>query len=290
VAGTVTVNGVGESGVAVTLREGTTIIGTTTTGAGGTYSFANVPEGAKNVEIATPSGATCDDTDQDVNVPAGGTATANFACTRPSGDFTVGLGDLRWEHTMPGVESVECKIISTSPVQAGATWSATVTGPGVISGQTFGGTLDANGRAELRARINQLGTYVNNVTVIAGSVTRNASASVTVGPAANTCVVLSSSIRFKRGVVALLPDDVRPLGLNPVAFRYVEPYGDPSVPRIGLIAEEVAEVYPQAVVRDGEGRPDAIDYPVLTAEVARAVMTRGGRAVEAAIAHLAGDR
>jgi hypothetical protein len=293
VAGTVTVNGAGESGVAVTVREGTTVVGTATTGEDGTYSITDVPEGAKTVSIATPDGATCDDTDQEVDVPAGGTATANFACTRPSGGFNVTLGDLRWEHTMPGVESVECKIISTSPAQAGATWSATVNGPteggasGVISGQTFGGTLDASGRAELRVRINRFGTYVNNVTVIAGSVTQNATASVTVGPAANTCVLLPSSARFKRGIVALLPDDVRPLGLNPVAFRYVEPWGDPSIPRIGLIAEEVAEVFPEAVLLDAQGRPQAIDYGVLAGYVAASVLTRGARAIEDEIAALA---
>jgi hypothetical protein len=204
------------------------------------------------------------------------------------GDFTVGLGDLRWEHTMPGVESLECKTISTTPAQAGATWSATVTGPGVISGQTFGGTLDASGRAALRVRINAFGTYVNNVTVTAGGVTRNASASVEVGPAANTCVVLSSSMRFKRGVVALLPDDVRPLGLNPVAFRYVEPYGDPSIPRIGLIAEEVAKVFPQAVLLDAVGRPEAIDYRTLTGAVVEELESRVATAARTGIARLAG--
>ncbi|HEY7471930.1 MAG TPA: carboxypeptidase regulatory-like domain-containing protein [Gemmatimonadota bacterium] len=287
VTGMVTVNGSPESGVAVTLREGTTVIGTTTTGTGGTYSFTNVATGTKNVSIAPPSGATCPTTQQDVTVPAGGTATANFACTRPSGDFTVGLTDLRWEHTIPGVESLECKTISTSPAQAGATWSATVSGPGVISGQTFGGTLDANGRAALRVRINAFGTYMNNVTVISGSVTRNASASVTVGSAANTCVALPSSIRFKRGVVALLPDDVRPLRLNPVAFRYVEPYGDPSIPRIGLIAEEVLEVFPEAVFLDADGRPQAIDYGQLTASVVRELEGRVADAARAAIARVA---
>lgn len=109
------------------------------------------------------------------------------------GDFTVGLGTPAWDHTMPGVESVECKVISTSPAQPGATWTATVTGPseggpsGVISGQTFSGTLNANGRAELRVRINRFGTYTNSVTVTAAGVTRTATASVTVAAAENSC-------------------------------------------------------------------------------------------------------
>lgn len=294
VTGTVTVNGTGESGVDVTLRDGTTVIGTTTTGTGGTYSFTNVPAGTRNVSIETPEGATCETTQQDVTVTDAGPATANFACTRPAtGDFTVGLGDLRWEHTMPGVESVECKVISTSPAQSGATWSATVNGPteggpsGVISGQTFGGTLDANGRAELRVRINRFGTYVNDVTVISGSVTRNATASVTVASSANTCVAVTSSARFKRGIAPLLPDDVRPLGLRPVVFRYREPWGDPTEPQIGLVAEEVAEVFPQAILRDGEGRPEAIDYRLLTRAAVAELADRAAAEARAAIARLA---
>jgi hypothetical protein len=88
-------------------------------------------------------------------------------------------------------------------------------------------------------------------------------------------------------VVALLPDDVRPLGLRPVAFRYSEPWGDPAEPRIGLIAEEVAEVFPDAVLLDGEGRPQAIDYRILTGEVAEAIVTRCAHAIEEAVAGLA---
>lgn len=187
---------------------------------------------------------------------------------------------------MPGVESLECKIISTSPAQAGATWSATVTGPGVISGQTFGGTLNANGQAELRVRINSFGTYTNNVTVTSGGVTRNASANVTVGPAANTCAAVASSARFKTGVTPLLPDDVRPLGLNWVAFQYVRPWGDPQVTRIGLIAEEVVGIYPEAVFLDGAGLPQSIDYRILSQAVVRELEVRVAADARAAFASL----
>lgn len=297
VTGTVTVNGTGESGVAVTLREGTTVIATTTTGTGGTYTFTNVATGAKNVSITSPEGATCPGP-QDVTVTSGGTATANFPCTRPSGDFTVVLNNPPpgWLHDMPGISSLECKVIQTSPAQPGASFSAATTGPtedpdpsGVVTSQPVTGTLDANGRAQLQVRINRLGTYQNVVTVTVGSVSRSATQTITVLPTPNTCPLLPSSIRFKRGVRALLPDDVRPLGLRPVAFRYIEPYGNPAVPQIGLIAEEVAEVFPEAVLVGAEGRPEAIDYRVLTGEVAEAMVARSARAFEAAVAGLAAD-
>lgn len=295
VTGTVTVNGAGESGVTVTLRMGETTIGTTTTGTGGTYAFQEVPTGTKTVVITPPSEATCEPAQQDVTVTADGTVTADFACTRSSGDFIVSLTSPPpgWNHDMPMDSSLECKVIRTTPAQPGATYSAMTTGPteggasGVLTPQPVTGTLDALGRAELQVRINRLGTYVNVVTVTSGGLQQSATASVTVTSAANSCPLVSSSIRFKRDVVSLLPDEIRPLGLRPVAFRYLEPWGDPDTPQLGLIAEEVAEVYPQAVVLDGRGRPEAIDYRALTARLVEAIEERALRAAEAGIERLA---
>jgi hypothetical protein len=105
-----------------------------------------------------------------------------------------------------------------------------------------------------------------------------------------TRALTPSSRRFKRDVVGLLPEGWTLLGLRPVVFRYVEPYGDPAIPYIGLIAEEVAEIIPEAVLLDTAGRAQAIDYRILTAEVAEAMVIGSARAVEAAIAGLATDR
>ena len=264
VTGTVTVNGSGESGVAVTLREGTTVIGTTTTGTGGSYSFTNVATGSKNVLITAPEGATCEDTDQDVTVPGGGTATANFACTRPAAGFniTFGMPTPGYCHIALG-DSRTYAGFGTDPLQVGASYTFTWSGPGTVGGTTRSGVLDASGRAFDEQMINQFGTYTGMASVTVGGNTETATTTVTVTAAQGACQQLSS-LRYKREVLALLPDDARPLGLRPVAFRYVEPWGDPAVPRIGLIAEEVADVFPQAVLRDAEGRPNAIDYRILT--------------------------
>jgi hypothetical protein len=281
VTGTVTVNGSGESGVEVTLRDGTTVIGTTQTGTGGTYSFTNVATGAKNVSITPPEGATCTTAQQDVTVPAGGTATANFACTRPSGSFTPTFISLVTDHR--GNTSVICWVLGTTPIQPGATFQVTTTGPGVLN-PSVNGTLNSNGQAGVEVGINLFGTYNIMQTVTSGANQESASTTHTVDPTEGTCPVAQSSVRFKQGVTALLPDDVRPLGLRPVAFRYREPWGDPAEPQIGLIAEEVAEVYPEAVLMDAEGRPHAIDYHGLTQEVAEAVVSGTARAIRAALA------
>jgi hypothetical protein len=287
--GTVTVNGVGESGVDVTLRDGTTVIGTTTTGTSGTYTFTNVTAGTRNVSIETPEGATCATTQQDVTVPAGGTATANFACTRPAPGFniTFAMPVPGYCHIGPG-DSRTYTGFWTDPAQAGASYSFSWTGPGTVGGTTRTGTLDASGGGFDEQMINQFGTYTGMASVTVGGNTETATTSVTVTGAQGACQQISS-IRYKRGVVALLPDDVHPLGLNWVSFRYVTPWGDPSVPRIGLIAEEVAGVYPEAVVLDAEGRAQAIDYGRLTTSVIEEVEARAAEAAKAAIALLANE-
>jgi glutathione S-transferase len=51
--------------------------------------------------------------------------------------------------------------------------------------------------------------------------------------------------------------------LRPVAFRYKEDPAD--LVNYGLIAEELAEVYPDLVANDSDGRPQAIRYHELNA-------------------------
>ena len=56
------------------------------------------------------------------------------------------------------------------------------------------------------------------------------------------------------------------LKLRPVSFRYLLGHGDNGQAlQYGLIAEEVAEIYPELVVRDKEGRPSSMRYDVLPA-------------------------
>jgi hypothetical protein len=96
-----------------------------------------------------------------------------------------------------------------------------------------------------------------------------------------------SSKRFKRDVTGLLPAGGSFLGLRPVSFRYRRPYGDPGVPQIGLIAEEVGGVYPEAMALDADGRPYGIDYRVLAGEVLEELGTRTRQPLETGIRALA---
>jgi hypothetical protein len=73
--------------------------------------------------------------------------------------------------------------------------------------------------------------------------------------------VIASSERFKTDIRTLASESERLERLRPVAFRLKS---DPKGPlQYGLIAEEVAQVYPDLVVRDENGRIDIIRYDEL---------------------------
>ena len=61
-----------------------------------------------------------------------------------------------------------------------------------------------------------------------------------------------SSRRFKRDIKPMEKASEAILALKPVTFHYNSDTG--GKPQFGLIAEEVAEVNPDPVVRDAEGR------------------------------------
>jgi hypothetical protein len=84
---------------------------------------------------------------------------------------------------------------------------------------------------------------------------------------------VSSSIRYKEDVQPMADASERLMKLRPVRFRYKKQDASGEKPiQYGLIAEEVAEVYPELVVRDATtGRIDGVRYdelaPMLVNEV-----------------------
>jgi hypothetical protein len=75
---------------------------------------------------------------------------------------------------------------------------------------------------------------------------------------------LTSSARFKEDIADMdaASDDL--LRLRPVIFHYKSAYDDGEhLLQYGLIAEEVAKVYPALVRYDKEGKPDAVRYQFL---------------------------
>ena len=76
---------------------------------------------------------------------------------------------------------------------------------------------------------------------------------------------ISSSRRYKEEITDMGDLSERLMSLRPVTFRYRRPYtnGDKPV-QFGLIAEEVAEVFPELAVRNAQGQPETVKYQDLT--------------------------
>ncbi len=87
-----------------------------------------------------------------------------------------------------------------------------------------------------------------------------------------SCSSTPSSRRFKEQITDMGDSSSKLLQLRPVTFFYKPQYDDGShVLQYGLIAEEVAELYPDMVGYDKDGRPSSVKYqslaPMLLNEV-----------------------
>jgi hypothetical protein len=75
---------------------------------------------------------------------------------------------------------------------------------------------------------------------------------------------VSSSIRFKEDIHDMADVSQRLMMLRPVTFRYTQAYRNGAKPiQYGLIAEEVAEVFPELAVRGADGQVETVHYETL---------------------------
>jgi trimeric autotransporter adhesin len=76
--------------------------------------------------------------------------------------------------------------------------------------------------------------------------------------------IATSSRRYKEDIQDMGDASGGLLRLRPVTFRYKQAYADGSKPiQYGLVAEEVAEAYPDLVVRSADGQIQTVKYQVL---------------------------
>ena len=55
------------------------------------------------------------------------------------------------------------------------------------------------------------------------------------------------------------------LSLQPVTFHYKQEFDPRGIPQFGLVAEQVAKVNPDLVVRDDQGKPYTVRYEAVNA-------------------------
>jgi hypothetical protein len=101
---------------------------------------------------------------------------------------------------------------------------------------------------------------------IRGTTTNNSDAIPVVIDSNGQLGTVSSSRRYKEDIHDMGDASHGLLRLRPVTFHYKKPYADGSKPiQYGLIAEEVAEVYPDLVVRGKDGQVETVQYYKLDA-------------------------
>jgi hypothetical protein len=151
-------------------------------------------------------------------------------------------------------------------------------GPSSGSALTNGSRNIAIGHTGVAAEANtiRLGTAANHTrTFIAGirGVTTGASPAINVVIDSNGQLgTVSSSARYKEDVADMGDASARLQALRPVTFRYKRAYEDGEKPiQYGLIAEEVAQSFPELAVYDEDGEPETVRYqelaPLLLNEV-----------------------
>jgi hypothetical protein len=100
---------------------------------------------------------------------------------------------------------------------------------------------------------------------IRGKTTVNADAIPVMIDSAGQLGTVSSSRRFKEDIRAMADASRRLFQLRPVTFRYKQASGDGSKPiQYGLVAEEVAEVFPELAVRSVDGTVETVHYETLS--------------------------
>src|SRR5262249_38669144 len=73
--------------------------------------------------------------------------------------------------------------------------------------------------------------------------------------------LLASSARYKRDIQDMKDRSQGLYGLRPVTFRYKQ--DAQGIRQYGLIAEEVAQVYPELVTKRADGKIEGVEYQAL---------------------------
>jgi uncharacterized coiled-coil protein SlyX len=120
----------------------------------------------------------------------------------------------------------------------------------------IGNTGVAGDTETIRLGSTQTATYIAGITGVNVS-----GADVVVSTSGQLGVVLSSA-RYKQDIQPMADRSEQLMNLKPVTFHYKQ---DPNGElQYGLIAEEVAQVYPELAVKDADGQIQTIRYQELT--------------------------
>ena len=266
-----------------TTAEGQNALLSLTTGAANTavgwYSLFSNAEGSFNT--ATGAGALLFNTNHNntafgaatllFNTTGGGNTAVGAAALLNNIGFTVDApnGDPGSDNTAVGARALASNTTGSdnTAIGAGALFSSTGNSNIALGSNAGNNVATANGVICIGA----LGENVSNGCYI-GNIYNNVQPIVGTNP---DSVTITSTGRLGRGNVSShrYKHDITPMDkasevlytLKPVSFRYHKEYDATQTLAFGLIAEEVAQVYPDLVGRNSSGEPESVRYEQINA-------------------------
>jgi hypothetical protein len=152
--------------------------------------------------------------------------------------------------------------VATGP---GALFSNTTGSNNVAMGTTAGFALTTgSGNVCIGAGVNGVAGE-SNTTRIRNVYTTVANGRAVYVNADNKIGTLSSSRRFKHDIQPMDSSSETLFELKPVTFRYKKDADPSQALSFGLIAEDVAEVSPELITRDEQGKPQTVRYEAVNA-------------------------
>jgi len=194
---------------------------------------------------ATGAGALFNNTSGSGNTASGASALLSNA----DGDF----------NTAVGINALNINTTGNNNIALGFSAGSNITGDNNIDiGSTGGGSESGT------IRIGQSGSQTSTfIAGIRGVTTGNMNAVQVLIDSVGQLGTMSSSKRFKKEIKPMDKASEAILALKPVTFHYKS--DNTGSPQFGLIAEEVAEVNPDLVVRDSDGEIYTVRYEAVNA-------------------------
>ena len=169
-------------------------------------------------------------------------------------------------NTAIGAESLDANTTGGNNIAVGYLAGASVSGGnsnnihiGTEGASSDNSVIRIGGNVALGDQVAQTAFYVSGIAGVNVS-----GAPVLINTSTGQLGVASSSRRFKEDIQDMSDASDGLMRLRPVTFRYKQPFDDGAKPiQYGLIAEEVAEVYPDLVAHSADGQIETVKYQVL---------------------------
>jgi hypothetical protein len=184
--------------------------------------------------------------------------------TTAGGNVAVGDGGLYSNTTGQGNIAVGRLALGSNTTGGNNIAIGTSAGSGVSAGNSNNIHIGNQGSSTDSGTI-RIGTPGTQTSFFAAGVGATVSGvPVLINTATGQLGVASSSRRYKEEIQDMGDSSNGLMRLRPVTFRYQKPFADGSKPvQYGLIAEEVAEVYPDLVAHSADGQIETVKYQVL---------------------------